>query len=321
VIEKSCQVPRISSGPDIHQIILGSEGTFGVVTEATFKICPMPECKRYGSVLFHNFQNGVKCMMDVANKKCAPASIRLMDNEQFVFGQALKPGASSYWKAFSDKLKKLYITQWKGFNVKDICAMTLVFEGTKETVDSQEKKIYEIASKFGGIPAGAENGRYGYMLTYAIAYLRDLGFEYSCLGESFETSVPWDRVQALCTNVKQLLHKESKRRGVVYPVFASCRVTQVYDSGACVYFYYAFNYRDMKHPLHIYEEIEELARDEILACGGSISHHHGVGKLRKKWLPQTVGEVGLTAMKAIKEKLDPINVFANGNLHDFPAKL
>ena len=61
-------------------------------------------------------------------------------------------------------------------------------------------------------------------------------------------------------------------------------------------------------------EFQRAARDEILACGGSISHHHGVGKLRKKWLPSTVGEVGLSAMKALKNTLDPNNVFASGNL-------
>ena len=60
--------------------------------------------------------------------------------------------------------------------------------------------------------------------------------------------------------------------------------------------------------------LQKAARDEILACGGSISHHHGVGKLRKQWMPATVGEVGLSAMKAVKSQLDPNNIFASGNI-------
>jgi len=229
-------------------------------------------------------------------------------------GQALKVKTPSYWKTLMDTVKKLYITQWKGFKQDEMCAATLVLEGTEEEVEAQEKRLYTIGKQFGGLPAGEENGRYGYRLTFAIAYLRDLGFEYSCLGESFETSIPWDKVIDLCRNVKELLHRESKKHGVKYPILASSRVTQLYDSGACVYFYFGFNYRGLEHPLEVYEEIEKAARDEILACGGSISHHHGVGKLRKQWMPATVGDVGLSAMKAVKSQLDPNNIFASGNI-------
>ncbi len=90
----------------------------------------------------------------------------------------------------------------------------------------------------------------------------------------------------------------------------------MYDSGACVYFYFGFNYRGLADPVHVFDQIEAAARDEIIACGGSISHHHGVGKLRKRWLPTTVGQLGVSALRAIKVDLDPRNVFANGNLLD-----
>lgn len=93
-------------------------------------------------------------------------------------------------------------------------------------------------------------------------------------------------------------------------------MTQTYDSGACIYFYFAFNYQGgiKGNPVEVYEAIENTARDEILANGGSISHHHGVGKIRKRWLRQTVSDVGMGMLKAIKERIDPNNVFANGNL-------
>ena len=97
----------------------------------------------------------------------------------------------------------------------------------------------------------------------------------------------------------------------------TCRVTQSYDAGACVYFYFAFNYQDGingQNPVEIYESIESNARDEILACGGSISHHHGVGKIRKPWLEKSISGVGVGMLKAVKEFVDPANIFANGNL-------
>lgn len=333
VIEKSCVAPRISCGPDIHHLIIGSEGTLGVITEVTFKICRLPQCKRFGSILFPTFENGVMALREMANQKLAPASVRLMDNDQFRFGQALKP-ISSLMTKMGDFVKRLYVTQWKKFNPNEMAPATLVFEGTKEEVDLQEKRTYEIASKFGGFPAGEENGRSGYLLTFAIAYLRDIGLDYMAVGESFETSVPWNSVVPLCRNVKELCKRECKRHGVKHPPLVSCRVTQLYDAGACVYFYLGFNYRDLEVPnsagdeklliekaLHVYEEIETAARNEIINCGGSISHHHGVGKIRKQWLPRTVGQVGLSTLNAIKQHLDPKNIFANGNLFTVVSKL
>lgn len=115
-------------------------------------------------------------------------------------------------------------------------------------------------------------------------------------------------------------------------------MTQTYDAGACVYFYFGFNSTGMTDPAHVYEEIESKARknikcegrscrffftwfitdsfagDEILSSGGTISHHHGVGKLRKKWYPQSISSVGLGLFNATKNELDPKNIFAVGNL-------
>ncbi|GAA6108085.1 alkyldihydroxyacetonephosphate synthase, peroxisomal [Tachysurus ichikawai] len=235
VIEKSCQGPRMSTGPDIHHFILGSEGsdnvlvnvflisgTLGVVTEVTIKIRPVPEYQKYGSVVFPNFQQGVACLREVAKQRCSPASIRLMDNEQFQFGHALKPQVSSIFTSFLDGLKKFYITKFKGFDPHHLCVATLLFEGDREKVLQHEKQVYDIAAKFGGLAAGEDNGQRGYMLTFVIAYLRDLGMDYYVIGESFETSVPWDRVLDLCRNVKERIVRECKERGVQFPPLSTC---------------------------------------------------------------------------------------------------
>ncbi|KAK1166167.1 hypothetical protein AOXY_G12718 [Acipenser oxyrinchus oxyrinchus] len=314
VIEKSCQGPRMSTGPDIYHFIMGSEGTLGVVTEVTIKIRPIPEYQKYGSVVFPNFDQGVACLREVAKQRCAPASIRLMDNEQFQFGHALKPQVSSIFTSFLDGLKKFYITKFKGFDPNQLCVATLLFEGDREKVLQHEKQVYDIAAKFGGLAAGEDNGQRGYMLTFVIAYLRDLGMDYYVIGESFETSVPWDRVLDLCSNVKERIIRECKDKGVQFPPLSTCRVTQTYDAGACVYFYFAFNYRGLSDPIHVYDQIEHAAREEILANGGSLSHHHGVGKLRKHWLQETISDVGLGMLRSVKEYVDPNNIFGNRNL-------
>ncbi|KAI6240943.1 Alkylglycerone-phosphate synthase [Aphelenchoides fujianensis] len=66
--------------------------------------------------------------------------------------------------------------------------------------------------------------------------------------------------------------------------------------------------------MEIYDKIEIAARDEVIACGGSISHHHGVGKLRKRWLADTISPVGMGVLRALKAELDPNNIFASNNL-------
>uniref|UniRef100_W5KIF4 Alkylglycerone-phosphate synthase n=1 Tax=Astyanax mexicanus TaxID=7994 RepID=W5KIF4_ASTMX len=286
VIEKSCQGPRMSTGPDIHHFIMGSE-TLGVVTEVTMKIRPVPEYQKYGSIVFPNFQQGVACLREVAKQRCAPASIRLMDNEQFQF---LKPQVSSIFTSFLDGLKKFYITKFKGFDPHHLCVATLLFEGDREKVLQHEKQVYDIAAKF-GLAAGEDNGQRGYMLTFVIAYLRVLD---------------------LCRNVKERIVRECKERGVQFPPLSTC-VTQTYDAGACVYFYFAFNYRGLGDPIHVYEQVEHAAREEILANGGSLSHHHG-GKLRKEWMKEAVSSVGLGMIKSVKEYVDPHNIFGNRNL-------
>ncbi|KAG4080044.1 hypothetical protein HA402_006356 [Bradysia odoriphaga] len=275
VLERNCSAPRVSIGPDFNQIIMGSEGTLGVVTEVVLKVRKLPE----------------------------PASIRLIDNDQFIFGQSLKP-EPGFFHGIIDGLKRTYVTKIKGFDV---------FEGDEENVKRQEKQINQIAKKYGGLPAGATNGERGYLLTFVIAYIRDLALEYYIVAESFETSVPWNNCENLCKNTKNRVRMECAKMGIKYYLI-SCRVTQTYDSGAAVYFYFGFNYIGLSDPVEAYEHIENCARDEILSCGGSLSHHHGVGKLRSRWYSQSVSTVGVGLYKAAKLELDPKNIFAAGNL-------
>lgn len=314
-IEKSCQVPRISAGPDVHEFILGSEGTLGVITEVTLKIKPLPECTKYGSLIFPDFEKGIKFMQEVAKQKIYPASIRLMDNAQLRFGLALKP-EKGLIERFTDHIKQMYITRLRGFNPEKVALCTAVFEGPTDRVNKEEADINRIAAEFGAIPAGEANGKNGYLLTFSIAYLRDLGMNYGFLAESFETSVPWDRVSDLIKNVKQRIIQVCKEQGVreENPPYSSARVTQCYDTGACCYFYFGFYAGDLPNPLEAYSILEKSAREEVLANGGSVSHHHGIGKVRAQFLEDTISKAGKQALLAVKQGLDPQNIFGCGNL-------
>ena len=104
------------------------EGTLGVITEATLKIRPQPEVKKYSSLIFPDFESGVQFMRDVAFHRCQPASIRLMDNDQFQLAHALK-GPATFLSSVKENVKKFYVTKLKGFDVKKMTVTTLLFEG------------------------------------------------------------------------------------------------------------------------------------------------------------------------------------------------
>lgn len=183
VLERNISAPRVSCGPDFNQIILGSEGTLGVVTEVLIKIRPLPPVKKYGSLIFPDFENGVKCMREIARRRCQPASIRLIDNEQFGFGQALKLDGGFFSHAM-DKVKMFALTKIKGYDLKKLTVATLLFEGDKEDVDRQEKLIYEIAGRYSGFAAGASNGQKGYVSLKSLFFRKChslMPFDYRCL--------------------------------------------------------------------------------------------------------------------------------------------
>jgi alkyldihydroxyacetonephosphate synthase len=309
--------PRESTGADPRRWLFGSEGNLGIITSAVVKLFPLPEAQRYGSVLFPSFDHGVRFMYDLAQAGQWPASVRLVDNLQFQFSMALKPAASGFhvWKS---KLEKLFVTKVKGFQPDEMVACTLVYEGTEDEVSGQEKTVARLGRLHDGMPAGSENGRRGYQLTFSIAYIRDFVYKLRVMGESFETSVAWSDLTTLCANVKRRVIEEHVRRGLPGVPFITCRVTQIYDTGACVYFYLGLGSEGVENPIQAFMEIETAARDEILKSGGSLSHHHGVGKLRQRFLPQIMSETAMTWNREAKDAIDPNNVFGCGNLPPSP---
>jgi alkyldihydroxyacetonephosphate synthase len=238
--------------------------------------------------------------------------VRLVDNLQFQFGLALKPKSSGIGKLKS-RLERLFVTKVKGFEPDKMVACTLVFEGTHDEVQEQQKAVYRIAVRHGGMKAGSENGRRGYQLTYSIAYIRDFLMNYYIIAESFETSVAWSDALNLCNNVKRRLQEEYSGRNLPGKPFVTARVTQVYRTGVCIYFYFGFYYKGISNPQEVYLELENAARDEILNSGGSLSHHHGVGKLRRAFLPRIMSPAALQWKRDLKKTLDPGNLFGAGN--------
>jgi len=304
--------PRESAGIDPRRWLFGSEGTLGIITHAVVKIFPLPEIQKYDSVLFPSFEDGVGFLYDLTREGQPPASVRLVDNLQFQLGQTLKP-TSRGAKALVSKTQKFFVTKVKGFDPDRMVACTLLYEGRRDEVETEAATVARLAKRHKGMMAGAENGRRGYQLTFGIAYIRDFVMKYWILGESFETSVPWSEAIALSENVKQRVHREYAARGLLGKPFVTCRVTQVYQTGVCIYFYFGFCHKGVADPAALYAELEHASRDEILNSGGSLSHHHGVGKIRQRFLPRVFSKTALSWAAEFKRAVDPDNLFGISN--------
>lgn len=313
IVERPAVTPRESVGVNPKQYMFGSEGNFGIVTSAVVKLFPLPEVQKYGSVLLPDLATGLAFLYDVQRSGAVPASVRVMDNTQFHFGQALKPAKKGLVAKVKGAVEKAVVTQIKGYDPHRLAVATVVFEGTREEVEFQERTFYRLATRHGGMKGGAANGERGYQLTFGIAYIRDLTFEHWAIAESFETSVPWSRAMELYERVKLRVEREHAQRGLPGKVFFTGRITQIYATGVCMYFYLGFYAKGVADPVAAYAALEHAAREEILASGGALSHHHGVGKIRQGFLPEVYSEAALDLSRKVKSALDPDNLFGASN--------
>lgn len=312
VIEQLMPMPRVSMGIEPQHLAFGSEGNLGIITRAVIRIHKLPQVTSYSSYVFPDFHTGTAFLYDLTRAGVLPASIRLVDNVQFRFGQALKGRPTS-----SDKLmtaaQKTFLFSIKGFDPHEIVAATIVMEGTAEEVEYQADTVKRVAARHGGVSGGAHNGQRGYMLTYAIAYIRDFLTDYHIIGETYETTVPWSRIQEVCDAVAERAAAMHREFGLPGKAYVSPRITQLYHTGVCIYFTHGFSAKGAEAPDRVFATIEHAMRETIMAHGGSISHHHGVGKLRRDFLPQTLTPAGVALLREVKTGVDPTNIFGIAN--------
>jgi alkyldihydroxyacetonephosphate synthase len=311
-IEQRYASPRQSPGIQLQKALFGSEGNLGLITKAVIHVHALPEVKKYGSVIFADWATGVSFMEALNRAGTKPASIRLVDNLQFRLGQALK-AAPTGSKVLKGKVEEIVVTRIKHFDHHTMVAATIVYEGTATEVATQEKVVAATAKRFGGLQGGAANGERGYMLTYAIAYLRDFLADYYIIGETYETTVPWDKIHEVCAAVERVANSEHRRLGFPGRPFTTPRLTQMYHSGVCIYFTHGLYHRGIEGGDEKFAEMERNIRAAIMDAGGSISHHHGVGKLRKYFVDRVASPETVAAVKSLKQAVDPRNVFAVGN--------
>ena len=303
---------RSSIGIKTQNILFGSEGNLGIITKATLKMHRLPEKSSYESIVLSDWETGVQFMQDLSHSNMVPASSRLADNLQIRLGQALKEEKSGLPKLL-DKFKQFVLFKVKGFDPEKFTVAVFKIEGSEVEVKTQRQNLENLAKKYGGVLAGESTGKSGYLATMVIAYIRELIFTQNILGETMETAVPWSKINQVKEEASKLIVKLHKEHNLPGKPFFTSRISKVYHTGVCMYNTIAMCYDGVENPEDVFTEIEHIMRENFIENGGSISHHHGVGKLRKDFMSNTISDGSVEMIKGIKKNQDPHNIFGVNN--------
>ena len=304
------RVPASASGPDLDQLLVGSEGILGVITQATVIIRPLPQVKDYRGVLFRDFGDGLEAIREIMQRGVIPATIRLSDEEETRAYVALQRPPVNWRKALKEKVGKAILT-WRGYSLDSGCLMVLGLEGEEVEVKRERREALAICRRHGGFHLGRGPGRGWYKERFELPYLRDILLSRGVMVIALETATTWDNLEYLYRQVKKAI--ESAIEGMGVKPLVMTHASHVYRSGASLY--YLILAKQLKgRELEQWRAIKRAATECIVACGGTLSHHHGVGRDHAPWLVAEHGELGVEAIKALKRALDPAGIMNPGKV-------
>ena len=278
--------PADAAGPDLRQVLLGSEGAFGVITSVTVRVRRAPTVTTYDGWRWPSFTSGSDAMRTLAQAGLLPTVIRLSDETETAINLADPTSIGG---------------------AGDGCLMITGFEGTAEQVDARRAAVTAVLTGLGGTELGAEPGQTWVRGRFDAPYLRDALLDQGVLVETLETATFWSNRDRLYADVRAALQDSLGEGSLVL-----CHVSHVYETGCSLYFTVAARQGD--DPLAQWQAAKVAASDAIIAAGATITHHHGVGTDHRPWFAQEIGEVGVRVLRAVKAELDPAGILNPGVL-------
>ena len=294
--------PATAAGPDLRELVLGSEGMLGVVTEATLRVRPRPEARRYEGWSFRSFAEGMEALRTLEQSGVPPDVARLSDEHETRLGLAFAPrGASTravtaYLRARGHRRASLAIFGW---------------EGDAAAVRARRRRAGEILRKAGGIALGPKPGAVWARGRFEAPYLRDVLLGRRVLVDTLETAASWSALPGLYAAVAGALHGALAGRGT--PPLVMCHISHLYPTGASLYFTF-FARQEPGGELEQWHAAKAAATDAIVAGGGTITHHHAVGRDHAPWLEAEIGRLGIEVLQAAKARVDPAGIMNPGKV-------
>jgi alkyldihydroxyacetonephosphate synthase len=285
------RAPESAAGPDLRQLMIGSEGVFGIITRVRVRVHPVPEATRYEAWSFPDFATGADALRAVVQAGTGPTVIRLSDEAETGVNLATTESIGED-------------------SVTGGCLAITVFEGTEAHVESRHAETRALLEAKGGTSLGEaparawEHGRFG------APYLRDSLLSAGALCETLETATNWSNVPALKTAVTEALTSALAESGT--PALVLCHISHVYPTGASLYFTVVAGQRG--NPIEQWRKAKAAASDAMMRTGATITHHHAVGADHRPWMRYEVGDLGVAVLRAVKATLDPAGILNPGKL-------
>jgi alkyldihydroxyacetonephosphate synthase len=295
-------VPASAAGPSLRELVVGSEGVLGVICEATLRVRPAPAARRYEGWSFASFAEGCDAFRVMAQAGAAADVSRLSDEDETRLTLAMGSADGAV-----GRLGRRYL-RMRGH--EGGCLAILGFEGDEESVEERRRRASGLLRAGGGVALGHRPGDAWLRSRYAAPYLRDELLDLGVMAETLETASSWANLESLHRAVGDALRKTLGERGT--PTLVGCHVSHLYPSGASLYF--TFLARQEEDALGQWRAAKTAASEAIVAAGGTITHHHAVGRDHLPWIRAELGELGIEALRAAKERLDPAGIMNPGKL-------
>ena len=304
-------LPHTSTGPSVREMVLGSEGRLGVITEVTVQVHRIPEVRVILGYLFPSWEAGLAAMQEISTSDAHPSITRVSDAKETAFSFATRKKSSkiSISSVISKGLMK--VLERRGWKLSEVCLSFIGYEGGKPHVARQKKIVKDIVGKHGGILVGKGPGELYDQKKFDTPYIRDFLLDRGAIGDVSETAAPWSKLLPLYRNVMTAAEKVYAQLGVTGWIM--CHLSHSYHSGACLYFTFAFKH-DGVDPLAQYEPLKNAIQQAFVDSDGTLSHHHAVGTEHAAWLEQDISAPGVHMIDGLFTAMDPGRNFNPGKI-------
>jgi alkyldihydroxyacetonephosphate synthase len=304
-------IPATSTGPSVREMVLGSEGRLGVITEVTVQVRRIPELRVILGYLFPSWEAGLAAMQEISTSDAHPSITRVSDAKETTFSFATRKKSSRI--SISSLISKgmMKVLERRGWKLDEICLSFIGYEGGKAHVARQKAIVKDIVGRHGGIVVGKGPGELYDQKKFDTPYIRDFLLDRGAIGDVSETAAPWSKLMPLYTNVLAAAEKVYAHLGV--SGWIMCHLSHSYHSGACLYFTFAFKH-DGVDPLGQYEQLKNAIQQAFVDSAGTLSHHHAVGTEHAAWLEQDISGPGVHMIDGLFTAMDPGRNFNPGKI-------
>ena len=302
-------LPSSSSGPSVREMVLGSEGRLGIITEATVNVHRLPPVREIQAYFFPTYDAGLEAMTELAASDAAPSITRIMDAAETAFSMANGKKSSRVSHLMNRAVQEVMTR--KGWDLEKIALGFIGYEGTPVHVRYEKGLVGKIISRNGGMSVGKGPGALYDQKKYDIPYIRDFLLDRGIPADVSETATPWRLLKTMHDKTVAAAYKAMEEAGV--QGFVMCHLSHSYHSGACQYFTFAIN-DSTEHNMESYDRVKRAIQQSFMDNGGTVSHHHGVGEEHSPWLDQDISPAGVFIQRKLFEGVDPDQRFNPGKI-------